>query len=496
MRFPEYESYDAVGLAELIRSGEVSEGELLDAAIDRISARDFVLNAVVHQLFDSARSSLGSLPDGPFRGVPFLLKNLVSEIKGEPLTSGSRFLRANVSDHDAEIVRRYRAAGLVFVGRTNSPEFGLEPTTEPALYGPTRNPWDTSRTSGGSSGGSGTAVSAGYVPAAHGGDGGGSIRIPASCCGIFGLKPTRGRTPSGPLRGPGWNGATVEHVLTRTVRDSAALLDATRGPDPGAPYYPPPPERPYLEEVDRVPAGLRIGVTTEPFLGEEVDPACVAAVDDAAKLLSDLGHTVEWATPDLDGETFADAFVTTIATETAAEIREAEARMGRNARYAELEPVSWALYSLGNALSASDYALANRVILGQVRRVGRFFEDFDLLLTPTLARPPIKLGSLSPSLVERTLTRSVKTLRAGKVLKAAGAVREMAARAFEFVPYTPVFNATGQPAMSVPLYWADGLPVGVHLVGGYAREDVLFQLAGQLERARPWFDKRPPDHKS
>jgi amidase len=493
MLFPEYESFDAVGLAEAIRSKKVSAAEALEAAIDRIEERDGAINAVIHRLFESARAATPDLPDGPFTGVPFLLKDLVTELKGEPLCNGSRFWRSRVADHDSELVARYRRAGLNFVGKTNTPEFGLQPTTEPALFGPTHNPWDLTRTAGGSSGGSAAGVAAGYVPAAHGGDGGGSIRMPSSCCGLFGLKPTRGRTPAGPRRGPAWYGATVEHVLTRSVRDSAALLDATHGPDPGAPYYPPPIDRAFAEEVDRDPEPLRIAFSTAPFLSESVDPVCIQATEEAALLLQELGHHVDEATPEMDADAVAEAFLVMIASETATDVIEAQRVTGRKARYSEFEPITWALHSLGTALSAADLGAANRVLASQTRKVGRFFEDYDVLVTPTLGRPPIELGSLAPTALERSLTRVVRGLRAGRVLKAGGAVREMAARTFDFMPYTPLFNVTGQPAMSVPLAWHEGLPIGTQFVGPYAGESLLFRLAGQLERARPWFDRRPPD---
>lgn len=489
----DYESFDAVGLADLVRSRQASPQDLLRACFERIDTRDSALNAVIHRMYDAALASLDNLPDGPLKGVPFLVKDLVSDVQGEPLRHGARYWKNSVSDHDAELVARYRQAGLVLAGKTNTPEFGLQPTTEPSLFGPTHNPWDLSRTPGGSSGGSAAAVAAGYVPAAHAGDGGGSIRIPASCCGLFGLKPTRARTPSGPWKAPGWNGATVEHVVTRSVRDSAVILDATAGADPGAPYYPPPPSRPFALEVNDNPPPLRIAFTGRPFLSESVDPECLEALTDAATLLGDLGHTVIEDTPQLEGESFADAFVVVLAGEIATMIRAGEEATGRKARYHDYEPVTWALYNLGMATNASDYGMANRRIALETRKVGHFFEQYDILLTPTLARLPLKLGSLAPAWIEQAVGRVVRTLGAGSILRAAGAVREMARRSFDFVPFTPVFNATGQPAMSVPLYWKDNLPVGVHLVGPYAGESLLFRLAGQLERARPWFNRRPPD---
>ncbi|NNE69182.1 MAG: amidase [Rhodothermales bacterium] len=480
-------------MAGLVRSGEVSPKDLLNACFERIDQRDPALNAVIHRMYEQALASLDILPDGPLKGVPFLVKDLVSDVKGEPLRHGARYWKDFVSKYDAELVVRYRKAGLVLAGKTNTPEFGLQPTTEPLLFGPTHNPWDLTRTPGGSSGGSAAAVSAGYVPAAHAGDGGGSIRIPASCCGLFGMKPTRARTPAGPLKAPGWNGATVEHVVTRSVRDSAVILDATAGPDTGAPYYPPPPERPFLDEVSRDPKPLRIAFTGRPFLSDSVDPECLDALSDAASLLESLGHTVVEDAPVLEGEAFADAFVIVLAGEISSLVRAGEQATGRRARYHDFEPVTWALYNLGMATTAADFQLANRRIALETRKVGQFFQGYDVLLTPTLARLPLKLGTLAPSRIEEVVGRMVRTLRAGKLLRAAGAVREMATRSFDFVPFTPVFNATGQPAMSVPLFWKDHLPVGVQLVGPYAGESLLFQLAGQLERARPWFDRRPPD---
>lgn len=485
MSFPEYDNYDAVGLAELIGTGQVTQQEVLESALERLAEHNGKLNAVIHLIEPQAPE------DGPLQGVPFLMKDMVSHIKGEPLRRGSRFLENHISDHDSNLTRRYRQAGLVILGKTNTPELGLQPTTEPALFGPTRNPWDLERTPGGSSGGSAAAVAAGMVPAAHGGDGGGSIRIPASCCGLFGLKPTRGRTPCGPSAWPGWNGATVEHVLTRSVRDSAAILDATAGPDAGAPYFPPPPENPFLDAVSEDPRPLRIAMTTRGFFADHLDTACKDAVSEAAQLLENLGHTVVQAHPELEDEAFADAFLTMLAGETAAEVHLAQEMMGRKAGWQDFESITWALSSVGRALSAQDYAVAMTVIARECRKLGRFFETFDVMLTPTLARLPLKLGSLTPGIGERAVSRAVRALRAGGALKAMGAVREMAQRAFDFVPFTPPFNASGQPAMSVPLHWHEGLPVGVHLVGRYADEFTLFQLAGQLERARPWFEQRP-----
>lgn len=490
----EYTSHDALGLAQLVRTGAVSPAELIEAAITRIEALNPRLNAVIHPMFDQARAAARApLPDGPFRGVPVLVKDLVATVAGEPFRCGSRFLRDYRPPADSELVRRYRQAGLILTGKTNTPEFGLTPFTEPERFGPTRNPWNLDRTPGGSSGGSAAAVASGMVPMAGGGDGGGSIRIPASCCGLFGLKPSRGRVPTGPGIGEIWQGAVVEGVLTRSVRDSAALLDAVQGPDPGAPYWAPPPARPFLQEVGADPGRLRIAMTTRPMMGRQVDPACVAAVEDAARLLESLGHVVEEAAPVVDGPALSRAFLTMLCGELRGDIRDAERLLGRRARAGDFEPATWALALLGDQLSAAEFVQAVRLLERSSRAIGAFFEEWDMLLTPTLASPPVPIGSLQPSDAERLQLTVLGRLHAGRLLRLGGVLQQAAEQVFEFIPWTPVFNVTGQPAMSVPLYWtADGLPVGTHLVGRAADESSLFRLAAQLEAARPWFGRTPP----
>ena len=491
----EYLRHDAIGLAELVRRGEVAPIELVETAIARIELINPRVNAVIHRMDGSARSSAqGDLPDGPFRGVPFLLKDLVSPVAGEPFRCGSRFLADYVAPHDSELVRRYRQAGFVFLGKTNTPEFGLTPVTEPRLFGPTRNPWDLTRTSGGSSGGSAAAVATGMVPVASGGDGGGSIRIPAACCGLFGMKPTRGRLPTGPDFGEIWHGAVVEHVLARSVRDSAAILDATAGPDPGAPYEAPQAARPYLEEVRREPGQLRIAFTDRPWLGNSVDPECSTALRDTARLLESLGHSVEEASPELDGRAFARAFLTMICGELRGDIEDAEAALRRRAGPRDFEPATWALALLGRSISAARFSRAIRLLQRTSRQVAPFFERYHVLLTPTLSRPPVLTGSLQPTPKEEFLLKLLGGLRAGSVLRLAGILEQTADKVFEFIPWTPVSNATGQPAMSIPLHWTPAmLPVGLHFIGRFGDESTLYRLAGQLERARPWFDRRPPD---
>ncbi len=492
--FTEYDRYDGLGLAELVRRKEISPAELVEEAIRRIETVNPQINAVIHPMYDLARRQVQEgLPEGPFQGVPFLLKDLLAHAAGVPTRNGSRFFRDFVPDHDSEIVRRYRAAGVVILGKTNTPELGLVPYTEPALFGPSRNPWNLSRTTGGSSGGSGAAVAARLVPLAHGNDGGGSIRIPASCCGVFGLKPTRGRIPMGPDIGEAWRGMAIHHVLTLSVRDSAAMLDATAGPDVGAPYIIPPPQRPFLEEVGRGPGRLRIAFTTRPLLPGTVHPDCVRGVEETARLCQDLGHDVEEAAPQIDGHAFARDFLTMVCAETRADIAEGEALTGKKARYGEFEPATWALGLLGRQISAGEYACALRSLQCAARQVGAFFERYDVLLTPTLATPPMEIGWLQPAGVKAFALKLLGSLNAGALLNRLAGIEALAEEVFAFIPFTPVFNVTGQPAMSVPLVWNDeGLPIGMHFVARFGEEATLFRLAGQLERARPWFDRRPP----
>jgi len=491
--FPEFHKFDGLGLAELVRTRQVAPADLVEEAISRIEARNPKLNAVVYKLYDQARmTAKGDLPDGPFRGVPFLLKDMHATVKGVPTSSGTRMLKDVPQPHDSEIVRRYRAAGVIILGKTNVPEFSLMPYTEPEAFGPTHNPWDLSRTPGGSSGGSAAAVAARLVPLSGGADGGGSIRIPASCCGVFGLKPTRGRTPTGPDIGDIWRGFAQEHVLTRSVRDSAAMLDAIAGSDVGAPYWAPPQQRPYLQEVTTEPGRLRIAFTSQPFLGHKVHPDCQKGLQATVHSLEQLGHELVEAAPQIDREAFAIAFLTMIAAETRDEMDWAASLAGRQASFADFETGTSALALIGQATSAGDYAKALNYLMAAARGVGRFFEDYDVLLTPTLAQPPVPTGSLQPSGAERFMIGLIGRLNAAWVLNALGIIKPLAGKTFDFMPYTPLFNATGQPAMSVPLYWNEaGLPIGMHFVGRFGDEATLFRLAGQLERAQPWFDRAP-----
>ncbi len=493
MTHDEYLAHDAAGLAGLVRAGDVTAPELLAIALARIEALNPAVNAVVRLMEEEARRQAARPPSGPFGGVPFLAKDLVSQYEGHPTSGASRLLADYPAPHDTELVRRVRATGVSVAGKTNTPEWGLLPVTESELFGPCRNPWAPDRTPGGSSGGSAAAVASGMVPMASGGDGGGSIRIPASCCGLFGLKPTRARTPTGPDRGQLWRGATVEHVLTRSVRDSAIMLDATQGADAGAPFEIPPPARPFADEVGAPPGRLRIAWSVEPVVATAVHPHCVAAVQDAVALLEELGHELVEDRPSIDGAAFARSFLTIVAGEIGADLDEVERDTGRSAGPSNLEPATWALALLGRGLTARDFAGALRQIESMGRDVGAFFETYDLHLTPTLASPPVPIGTIGPTRAETVQLSILGRFGSGRLLKIAGLLDEAAKTALDFTPWTPVFNATGQPAMSVPLHWSpDGLPIGVHLVGRFGDEATLIRLASQLEEARPWFDRLPP----
>jgi amidase len=489
----DYAAHDATELAELVRTRQVRPIELVESAIARIEQVDPGINAVVHRMFDQARrTAQGALPDGPFTGVPFLVKDLLAWMEGERYTAGSRLFGEWKAPRDTEVMRRYRRSGVVSLGRTNTPEFGLVPFTEPARFGPTRNPWDRTRTVGGSSGGSAAAVAAGYVPMASGGDGGGSIRIPASCCGLFGLKASRGRVPTGPDEGELWQGAVVEGVVTRSVRDSAAMLDALSGPDAGAPYWAPPPARPFAQEVGTPTGALRIAFTAAPLLGHAMHDDCVAGLRDTVTLLEQMGHVLVEDAPPVDRDPFNRAFLTMVAGEVRADLDDASRLVGRRASRADVEPATWALAMLGASMPASAYVGAVRYLQRASRAVGRFFEQYDLLLTPTVATPPFPIGAMQPPPGQLAAIRALGMIGSGGLVRAVGLLEEAATTVFDWIPVTPLFNVTGQPAMSVPLHWnAAGLPVGMHFAARAGDEAMLLRLAAQLEAARPWRDRRP-----
>ena len=489
-----YDNYDGLGLAELVKKKQVKPRELIEEAINRIEKLNPQINAVVHKMYDSAlKTAEGDLPDGPFKGVPFFLKDLMAFCKGEPMTNGSRFFKDFAPDFDSELVARYRKAGIIIVGKTNTPEFGLAFITEPELHGPTINPWNLARTPGGSSGGSAAAVASRIVPMAHGGDGGGSIRIPSSCCGVFGFKPTRGRNPLGPYYGDCWRGFVSEHVITRSVRDSAAMLDATCGPDVGAPYWCEPPKDYFINEVEKEPEPLRIAWTAKPFFSDSVEPDCVTGLEETRQLCGELGHEVEEALPKLDYMPIAQAFVTVVCSETKAMIEQAEKDLGRKASYKDFEDETLVCALLGRQCRGSDLSKALNLIQTAGREIGRFFEKHDILLTPTAAAPPLPLGFSVTTGFQRVAMKVLTRLNAGGMINLFGGIQTFAEQAFVFAAYTPLFNATGQPAMSVPLYWNDeGLPIGMQFAGRYGDEATLFRLAAQLEKARPWAGKVPP----
>lgn len=496
--FAEYSTYDALGLAELIKTGQIHPSEVVEAALSAVDRTNPMLNAVVTRMDDEARrTSRGPLPDGPLRGVPVLLKDLLSMYAGVRHTGGSRLFAGYVAENDVELVRRYKRAGLVIIGKTNTPELGILPTTEPLLFGPAHNPWNLRHSTGGSSGGSAAAVAAGIVPAADGSDAGGSIRIPASCCGIFGLKPTRGRNPGTEDMGE-YHGLAVTHVLTRSVRDSAIFLDILSGERPGAPYQAPaPPKESFLGVLRKPTRKLHIALMTEPILPGTVDPDCCAAATHAARLCEQLGHRVEVAAPTVDAQAFARAMVNVYAVETATTMKMLLAQLRVKPRLADLETSTWMLYLLGNSISAVDHAFAVRTLHRIGIEVADFFAKFDLLLTPTLGNPPPRLGDLSAPWYEEWMHRVAVRGKLKRALQWVNAVDLAARHVFDFAPFTPLANATGQPAMSVPLYWNKAkLPIGVMFTGRFGDERTLLQLAAQLEIAQPWRDKIPPVHYS
>lgn len=466
------DDHDALGLAELVRRRKASPAELLDAAIARAEALNPRFNFLAQRHYDHARRTLAAgVPQGPFNGVPWLLKDLNTHIAGELSEGGSRFYKGNRATVTSELVRRIEAAGFVVFGKTTAPEFGLTPTTENKLTGDTRNPWNPAYTTGGSSGGAAAAVAAGVLPAAHATDGGGSIRIPASCCGLFGLKPSRGRVPMGPGRTEGWGGLSTHHAVTRSVRDSAAILDATWGPEAGSRYGAPDPDGTFLANVSRNPGRLRIALMLEPMAGSPVDPECVEATRAAARLCESLGHHVEEAAPRFDTAALGFASFAIIGSSIAADVADRAKATGIDPAQT-LEPISLGFIEYGKRFTAMDYARANVAFQQAATTMAQFMANYDVILSPTLAAPPIPLGRVN-------LTPDCDFETWGQ-------------RSATFAAFTQIANFTGQPGMSVPLAMsAKGLPIGVQFLGRYGQEDLLFRLAGQLERAAPWAGRRP-----
>jgi|LNFM01.1.fsa_nt_gb amidase len=495
MKFDEYVKHDALSLAALVREGEVSSKEVVQCAIERIEAVDAKINSVIHRRFSRAleEAESAALPEGPFRGVPFLVKDLDGTLAGEPYNAGTRALSGYIASHDSELFARFKRAGVVIVGKTNTPELGLVAFTEPQLHGPTRNPWNLGHTPGGSSGGSSAAVAAGIAPMAHAGDGGGSIRIPASHTHLFGLKPSRGRMPMGPDEGESWHGFVSRLVVSRSVRDSAAMFDATHGMDEGAPYTAPPVERPMLEELSRQPTKLRIAFSSKPLMASRTDRDNAAALEDAMKLCASLGHEVKEAHPPLDVHELQIAYLTVVAACTAGVVDQIAAMTGRHPNPAHYEPVTWFLSQVGRYLSGAKVEAARMVIARTTRSMAKFFRDIDVFATPTCAVPPVRIGELLPKPIEvagLTAVRNAPPAVIGPVLEKL--LFGLAETNFAATPNTMLFNMTGQPAMSVPLYInGKNLPIGTQFAARYGDEATLFRLAAQLEAARPWKDKLP-----
>jgi amidase len=473
LAFKEYAEYDGVGLAELVAKKQVTPSELVDAAIERIERHNGVLNAVVYQAADEARAAAaGPLPDGPFRGVPFLIKDLGLKVAGWPRTSGSRFVCSTVDPMDSELVRRYRASGLVLLGKTNTPEFGITGTTESAHLRPCRNPWNPNHIAGGSSGGAASAVAAGIVPMAHASDGLGSIRIPAACCGLVGLKPTRDRTPHG---AGDWEYATGwihDHVVSRTVRDSAAMLDATDSPEPDSPYAPPPKSGPYLKELAKSPGRLRIAWSAETPNGKPIDPEIQSALEDTVKLLESLGHQVIQRGLGIDYRALYEARRQVGGANFAAGMARRIQEAGREPEPDDLEALTWALLEAGRRVTGAEAFLGWQTMRILTRQILAGFEQFEIYLCPVLGTTPPEIGYIDPVKLD---------------------AKELQRRQSIVFPFTPPFNFTGQPCISLPLWQSKtGLPIGMMFAGRYADESTLFRLSAQLEKELPWSSRRPP----
>ena len=473
MSFNEYASFDGLALGRMVRERKITPAELMDAAIARAEKHQAKLNAIVFKDYDRARAAarIHKIGDAPFEGVPLLLKDIMGDCAGMPTRSACAYVPATPMPVDSELVARYKRGGFIPFAKTNAPELGIPPVTESRLYGPAHNPWNLERTPGGSSGGSAAAVAAGIVPVAHGNDGGGSIRIPAACCGLVGLKPTRGRISLAPNLGDILGGFVVEHVLSRTVRDSAAALDATAGPMPGDPYFPPPPVRPYLDELSTPPKRLRIAFSTQNPLGGSMHPDCVEATIHAAKLCAGLGHQVEEAAPQLNYEILAQLFETVYSAGVALSIEATRLLTGAEPQPDKFETFTWSMYQRGRQVSASQYLIAQALLQQAARQFAQFFETRDLFLTPTLGQPPLRIGTIDFMSPATTLLDEA---------------------IMNFAVACPVYNITGQPAISLPLYWnREGVPIGAMFGGRYGDEATLIQFAGELEQAQPWIGRKP-----
>jgi amidase len=496
MKFEEYRKHDATGLAELVKKKEVTPAELLDTAIARAEEVNPKINAVVNKLYDLGKAQLKTIdPTAPFAGVPYLIKDLGPQLKGTTYTCGSRILKDNVSTENSVVTDRMLKAGLVIFGKTNTPEFGLTPWTEPALFGPAHNPWNLEHTTGGSSGGSAAAVAAGILPMASANDGGGSIRIPASCNGLFAVKPSRGRVTLAPYFGEGWGGAVCEGVVSRSVRDSALYYDLINGSADGDPYHISKPEHPFMHEIEQAPGKLRIGYSTKmpAGMGAPVDEENVKAINTTVKLLRDLGHDVVEIELPFKKEMLTELLYAMVYGETSATLDYIGEQRGKKPQRNEVEPNTWLLYKLGKSFSANAFALAKLKWNEINQDLAKFHKHFDLLLTPTLGKRPFKIGAMNNPPAEETALKILNALGISSVIRYTGMIEKIAEQTFSWIPYPPLANITGQPSMTVPLHWTsvENLPVGSMFTGRWQDEATLFRLAAQLEKAQPWFDKVP-----
>lgn len=485
--FP-YWLYDGIGIAELLKKKEISMTELLTAVIARIEEKNPSIQAVIHKIYEHAERELELTAD--FAGVPIVLKDIAQEIKGEPITSGSKAYEGFIAKEDSEFVRRVRNTGAVFMGITNVPEFALMGITEPSHYGPTRNPWNTDYTPGGSSGGSAAAVAAGLVPIAGANDGGGSIRIPAAYCGLFGLKPTRGRTPVGRSFGRHWQGASADHILSRSVRDSALMLDLIKGYEKGAAFPAPPFDESYFECIQK-PLGrpLRIAFSVTSPIGAEVHEECKQAVMKTVEILEAMGHQVEEKETGVDGRKIAKSYMTMYFGEVAAGLASLEEILGRKVKRTDVEPTTWLLGLLGKVTSAGEWVLALREWDKAAFLMEDFHETYDLYVTPTTAFPPAKIGELALKSSENTMIKVIDTLRLESLVKKSGFIDQLIENSLKRTPFTQLANLTGQPAMSVPMHLTkEGLPIGVQFMAAKGREDLLFAMAAELEKTDEWID--------
>ena len=488
--FPEYDDLDATGIAELVAKGEIKASEVLEAAIERATLRNPKINAITVDLFDKARKEVDQLPDGPLKGVPFLLKDLKAQFKGTPTSNGTRLDKGRIAETNSLIVDRFLTSGVQIMGKSNAPEFGIMGVTEPKIWGPCRNPWHLEHTPGGSSGGASASVAARIVPIAHAGDGGGSIRIPASATGTFGLKPTRGRVSMAPFVGEGWGGFVQEGVISRSVRDSALVLDQIDQLTVGEPYAAPHKPKPwtsYLKAPDRK---LKIAFTSGTLFGQENHPDCIEAVQSSVKLLESLGHEVIETKPSFPRDELVEAYFMIVASGTSVFVENSSAYAGVKPSYKNFETITWALAQIGWHTSAARLSRARDTIHKASREIAKFFQEYDLFVTSTHAAPPIKVGELELKTMDKLQLGLIRSFPLQSLFDLM--LKGMGNKALSKTPNTMLFNQTGQPGMSIPLHWnAEGLPIGTQIVGPFGGEGLLFQVATQLEEARPWAQRKP-----